>query len=59
MPEAHDWKDGEVYELTIKQVSHTDDGAVYEILEAGTEDEEESKEQPAEVPPASAPAPSV
>lgn len=39
LPEAKDWKDGETYELTLKQKSHSDDGVVFEIIEASDSNE--------------------
>lgn len=44
LPEAKDWEDGENYEVTLKQLSHTKNSAEFEIVNSGEEDEIEEEE---------------
>ena len=44
LPEAMNWKDGETYELTVRQVSSSKKGVELEVLEAGSESEVEDEE---------------
>lgn len=44
LPEAQDWKDGETYQITVRQVSHDEESADFEVVDAGTLDVEEMME---------------
>lgn len=35
LPEAKSWKDGEEYNITVRQVSHDEESAEFEVVDAG------------------------
>jgi hypothetical protein len=44
LPEAKDWEDGEGYHIVVRQVSHSKDGAEFEIVDTYSGEEEIEQE---------------